>query len=378
MVPALYLHFPFCTASCAYCAFYSEPITHWKGIWPAYVERMRKEIRKAREKYGGFDTIFLGGGNPCSLPPQALATLLEEAGGSRETTVEMNPESLTDAYEPLFGEGLVNRVSMGVQSLDERTLRTLGRASTRSQTLEGISRLSHFQETYHFAINFDLIACVPGQTIADSVEDVRQLLSLSDPDHLSLYCLTLEPDTALARRVEKGQLRMIGEDEQADYLYTLWDYLKEHRYEHYEVSNFAKDGSYCLHNLHYWHLDPYVGLGSHAAGREPRRDGGMDATENSQDLRQYAAGVEESGYAIEHLTREEECEEYLLAGLRIVWGIDKARFRSRFGRSFDSVFSKQVAEIDRNLFVDDPRHFALTEKGMMVLDHVLLCLAQAL
>lgn len=378
MVPSLYLHLPFCTASCAYCAFYSEPMTHWKGIWPAYVRRMRKEIRRAREKYGGFDTVFLGGGNPGSLPPEALATLLEEAGGGRETTVEMNPESLTDAYEPLFGEGLVDRVSMGVQSLNERTLRTLGRTSTRAQTLEGIARLGRFQEKYHIAVNFDLIACVPGQTVADSVEDVGQLLSLSDPDHISLYCLTLEPDTALERRVRKGQLAMIGEDEQADCLYTLWDYLEKHRYEHYEVSNFAKDGSYCIHNLHYWHLDPYVGIGSHAAGREPRTDGGMDATENSQDLRQYAGGVEGSGYAVEHLTRQEECEEYLLTGLRIKWGIDKTRFQSRFGCSFDSLFSRQVAGIDGKLIVDDPSRFALTEKGMMVLDQVLLCLAQAL
>ena len=378
MVPSLYLHLPFCTASCAYCAFYSEPKTHWKGLWPAYVERMRKEIRHARAKYGSFDTIFLGGGNPCSLPPEALVSMLEDAGESRETTIEMNPESLTDAYEPLFGDGLVSRVSMGVQSLDEKTLRTLGRASTRNQTLEGVARLGYFQKKYHIAVNFDLIACVPGQTIADSVEDVGRLLSLSNPDHLSLYCLTLEPGTALERRVRKGQIRMPGEDEQADCLYTLWEYLEKNRYEHYEVSNFAKDGAYCIHNLHYWHLDPYVGLGSHAAGREPRIDGRMDATETSQDLRQYAEGPVGSGYTSEHLTRQEECEEYLLTGLRTKWGIDKARFLSRFGCSFDNLFAKQVGKIGRGLLVDDPRRFALTEKGMMVLDRVLLCLAEAL
>ena len=378
MTPSLYLHLPFCNASCAYCAFYSEPKIHWKEEWPAYVARMEREIRQAKEAYGSFDTIFLGGGNPLSLPVAAIRTLLKAAGPSRETSLETNPETLTDTYEPLFQEGLVGRVSMGIQSLDETTLRTLGRASTKRQTLEGVERLGKLRDKYSLCVNFDLICCVPGQSIDASRRDIDQLLSLIEPDHLSLYCLALEPGTALEKRVRKGLVRMVGESSQADCLFSLWDYLREKGYEHYEVSNFARNGFYCLHNLHYWHLDPYVGIGSHAAGRILRSGGGLDATENDQDLHQYARGPLASGYQVEHLGWKEEVEEYLLTGLRLVWGIDKETFRLRFSRDFDALFSRQIAEMDQAYYTDDGRHFSLTEKGMMVLDSILLSLVQML
>ncbi len=339
---------------------------------------MAKEIILLREKLGSFDTIFLGGGNPLSLSADALLSLLSAAGKSRETTIETNPETWDDSYIVLLDKGLVNRISMGVQSLEGATLRTLGRTSTLDETRKGVESLARLRQRYQFQINYDLITCVPRQTLSSSINDIDRILSLSPCDHISLYCLTVEEGTAMERRIENGQLRQWNEDEQADRLFTLWDHLGKKGFEHYEISNFAKGGCYSLHNLHYWHLDPYVGLGSHSAGRMRSREGTWVATFNTQDLHHYAKGNPGEGYAIERLSRREEIEEYLIGGLRIRWGIDKQRFQKRFSKSFDELFSSQIVTLPGEWYVNNREYFALTKRGMMVEEGVLRTLVEAL
>lgn len=376
MSPSLYLHLPFCSKWCSYCAFYSEPHARWEGEWRTrYVTRLAEEIRLEKARWGSFDTLFLGGGNPLELSTDDLVFLLQTAGKTSETTVEMNPESLSDSDEPLFSSGLVSRASMGVQSLDCNTLMTLGRNSSLRETLDGIAALQAYKERYGTKINFDLIACVPGQTLQSAKADIDRLLSMSEPDHLSLYALTLEPGTALERKVKAKEMMMPDSDRQADMLFALWDYLKEKGFEHYEVSNFARNGAYCQHNLRYWRLEPYVGLGSHAAGRIRDAKGVLHATECMQDLFSYAKGEPLDGYGDEPLSQSEEMEEWLLTGLRTKWGIGKEDFRQRFHQDFDMTFQRGIDRIAPALFRNPGASFVLTEQGVMVLDSVLLELA---
>lgn len=371
---SLYLHLPFCSRWCDYCAFYSEEYPTWESWSRPYVRRLSGEIREATKTYGPFETIFLGGGNPLSLRPADLSELLVSAGNAKEVTVEMNPESLDDRYEPLFASGLVTRASMGIQSLAPTLLSVLGRNSEVGANMRGIRRLMQLKERYHIQVNFDMITCVPTESIRDAKDDIDRLLDVSDPEHLSVYSLTLEKCTPLARKVREGRLRMPDGQEQAKMLFSVWDHLASKGFEHYEVSNFAKAGAYCSHNLRYWHLEPYLGLGSHAASRLSSPDGLMEM-QNSQSLVSFAKGKGGSGYRSRLLTRKEEMEEYLLTNLRTKWGVGKNTFRIRFGCSFDDVFAPAVERIPRQWIRDGKDAFALTEEGMMVLDDVVLRLA---
>lgn len=374
---SLYLHLPFCTRWCAYCAFYSEEYGTWKELHTPYIERLRREIEESVKKYGPFDTIFLGGGNPFCLPSEEIASLLKAAGPSRETTVEMNPESLEERYEPLFAEGLVSRVSMGIQSMRPDFLSLLGRNSDRKTNERGIARLMNLKASYGIQVNFDLITCIPTETIADATDDIDQLLAVSDPDHLSVYSLTLEPKTALARRVRAGEMRMPDGHLQADMLFAVWNHLKEKGFVHYEVSNFARDGAFCQHNLRYWRLQPYLGLGSHAASRLQLPQGFTEVS-NTQNLSAFAHGKVGSGYKERKLTGAEEMEEFLLTNLRTIWGIDKQRFEARFHQSFDGMFHSVIRALPLEWFHDNDQAFSLSEQGMMVLDEVILRLAMML
>lgn len=376
--PSLYLHIPMCAKWCSYCAFYSVERKNWTGWEGKYVSRMQKEIENAKRLFGGsFSTIFVGGGNPLCLSPELLFSLLSAAGMSSETTVEMNPESLDDSFDILFSSSLVNRISMGIQSLNERTLSVLGRNSSREENIRGIKKAMRLKEKFGVRVNFDLMTCIPGETMEDARNDIDTLLSLSSPDHLSLYALTLEEGTALHREVREGNLTPMGDAEQASMLFSLWDYLQSQGFEQYEVSNFAKGGAYCQHNRRYWELLPYVGIGSHAASRIPH-DGALLDVMNAQSLSSYAEGRVESGYRTLSLSRTQEMEEFLLVSLRTKWGIRKASFEERFHSSFDSLFFHEIKKLPSDEYQNDEDSFFLTNKGIMVMDSIVLALASSL
>ncbi|MGH0054073.1 MAG: radical SAM family heme chaperone HemW [Sphaerochaetaceae bacterium] len=264
---SLYLHVPFCTTRCAYCAFYSEPETKWKGLREQYVERLEKEIKTVVQQIGEFETIFIGGGNPGSLQCDQIARLLEAADSRtcREVTIEMNPETFTEQLEPLFSKGLVTRLSMGIQSMDASVLRQLGRNTTVKENLRAIKLAGEVRKAYGIDLSFDLMTALPGQSIQMAQKDIETLVSLCDVDHLSLYCLTVEEGTELAQKVASKELSVFDDDGQRVLLQSLWNQLHEMGYTHYEVSNFAKHNAECKHNLVYWNLEPYLGLGCSAA-----------------------------------------------------------------------------------------------------------------
>jgi oxygen-independent coproporphyrinogen-3 oxidase len=321
-----------------------------------------------------FDTIFFGGGNPGCLSFLQLEKLLKASqlfGKSNECTIEMNPESFSLDFFPLFEQKLVTRLSMGIQSMQDKTLKTLGRNSSVSDNLKGISLAKQVHRLYGTDLSFDLMTCIPDQTIEDALSDIDKVVSLGDPGHLSLYCLTIEEGTELSDSVDSKKTTVLSDDGQEEMLTACWKHLASLGYRHYEISNFERNGNRCLHNLRYWDLASYLGLGSSAASTLIAQDAVLSITQD-QNLKTYSESEIFSGYTQERLTKSEYLEEFLMMALRTDEGIEKSVFSTRFGIDFDQTFAKAIGSLEKSWAVDSPQLFALTEKGMMVLDDIVL------
>ena len=330
-----------------------------------------------------FETVFIGGGNPGMLPVSFLVELVSAVtsiGKPTEFSMEMNPESLQESHSRVFEAGL-DRLSMGIQSMQDRHLKTLGRNTDRHKNQKGLARAKELQDTYGFRLNCDLMTCIPGQTITDACTDIDELVNLVVPDHISLYNLTIEESTPLARRVADGRLVVLDEDRQADMLESCWDHLSTQGYFQYEISNFSTEkASRCLHNERYWRLDEYVGIGPSAAGTVVS-EGQAVRTTGAADVHRYAREKAFSTYGIYPLTPVESMNEHLLMGLRTSDGIEKDAWSKRYGHRFDELFSERIGLLARHgqgLFTNSNERFALTRAGFMLLDSIVLHLSQTL
>jgi oxygen-independent coproporphyrinogen-3 oxidase len=367
---SLYLHVPLCKSRCSYCGFYSEPKKIWQGREKAYLDRLLQEISSITAPEGGFHTVYIGGGDPANLKAEGLKTLLHEihrAGKPIETTIEANPESIDENLFLLFEEGLVSRLSMGIQSMDDTILSRLGRSATTSQNRRALRTAQEARERWNIDISVDLMVALPGQTAQMATDDIDQICSIVDVEHISLYCLTVEEGTLLAQEVAEQKTTVWDEDGQEQFLRTMWEALAKRGFEHYEVSNFAKGRQYSKHNCVYWRLDDYLGLGSSAASTV-----GNTHWEQTHDFDRWIEEPPLSGYEREDTSAIERLEEYLMMGLRTRWGIDKALFAERFGTSFDELFANIIAHFNPDWYVDTKYFFSLTEDGWMVLDEILL------
>lgn len=318
----------------------------------------------------GFDTVYLGGGNPGLLGVDRLLELLRlihSVGKPREVTIEMNPETISEEFFVLFEEGLVSRLSIGIQSMDDRFLKRLGRNTSARINHRALTLAEQIRVQYAPEITFDLIVAIPNQTIEDVRKDIDSVLSICSANHLSLYALTVEEGTRL---FEEGG-PVMGEDEQATLLYGVWEYLDSIGFEHYEVSNFASGSHYSQHNLVYWNLDSYWGLGSSAASTQIEGSTLVHYAQG-QSLSEYALGKVGSGYEREELTLSERIEEEVMVRLRTKWGVDKESFNQRYGISFSELFSPVIENLDDSWYSDNSQFFVLTEIGFMVLDTILL------
>ena len=367
---SLYIHIPMCKSRCAYCGFYSEPRQVWEGRVEEYTERLVCEIERLGRRDKPFHTIYIGGGDPANLGLEQLRLVLataQQAGKASEVTVEVNPERVDERLLSFFGDGLATRLSMGIQTMDQQILTLLGRSATAADNRRSLALAQEAHTRFGVDLSIDLMVALPGQTTESALSDIDEVLSICDAQHLSLYCLTVEEGTALARHVATGSLTVLDEDGQEAFLRTVWSELARRGFEHYEVSNFAKDGHYSRHNSVYWNLGDYLGLGSGASSTL-----GPVHWEQHQDFIAYVDGSPFSGYESEETEVWEQIEEYVMMGLRTKWGIDKVCFFERFGISFDQFFSKAIKTYQPNWIVDCEQSFSLTEDGWMVLDEILL------
>ncbi len=359
---SLYLHIPFCVRKCEYCDFASEGGK--QALIPSYVEALIGEIREAGCRWGGREvrTVFFGGGTPSLLTGEQFARLMDELrrtfpfAADAEISLESNPGTLTAQNLAAYREAGANRLSIGVQALDDRLLRSIGRIHTRDEASQA-AQLARDAGFLNF--NLDLMYGLPGQSVMDFRETLRLALETRAP-HLSLYSLIVEEGTPIAARVEAGE-ELPGEEEVLEMQHEAARMLSGQGVYRYEISNYARPGFECRHNLVYWERGEYLGLGcaAHSLMEETR-------FENTACLAAYLAG-ERAGEA-QKLTGADALEEMVMLSLRTRWGLPLQEYRRLMG---DAAARKQPV-IERmlkdGLATEENDRFILTERGMDVLN----------
>ncbi len=321
----LYVHVPFCASTCDFCAFYQTQPTG-DGV-RGYLEAIRREAALVAWDRP-VETVFWGGGTPGLLSPNAIrelgATVRSVAGGTpREWSVEMAPASVTEARLEALREIGVTRISMGVQSFQPALLDALGRQHTREQVFRAYERVRAAEFS---SVNLDLMFALPGQDEAAWMADLEQAVALA-PDHISTYCLTFEEDTKLWVKLSQGKVKLDPEHEARLYERT-WERLAERGFAQYEVSNFARPGHACLHNLNTWRMHEWVGLGPSAASQYAGWRGA-----NIADLEEWRSRVEAGRRMTEDrvgLTEALLLEDALIFGLRMNEGVNLDTLARRF------------------------------------------------
>lgn len=356
---ALYIHIPFCASKCAYCDFAS-----WAGRerdQARYLLALEEEFKVAAQKYGRLPvaTVFIGGGTPSALPEDAVMRLMAMARArfaldeGAEVSVEANPGTLTREKLRAWRDSGVNRLSIGLQAAQPRLLQLLGRA----HNVEDAGQCFEWARSAGFRnVNLDLMYALPGQTMAEWVESVKFALKL-DPEHLSLYSLIVEPGTRIERAIFEGALPAADDEASLAMQRAAVRIVSRRGYARYEISNYAKPGFECRHNLTYWNRGDYLGLGCAAHSMMAG-----ERFENTAKLDQYLAGVRE--VARRAIGPDEAREEAILLGTRTARGID-----------MDLVAKKktEVARLEAGGFVRREKgRLILTERGMEVQNAVVL------
>ncbi|MCL6451830.1 MAG: radical SAM family heme chaperone HemW [Acetobacteraceae bacterium] len=366
----LYVHVPLCRGGkCRYCDFYSLPFTAPRAR--RYISALAREAelraRDPRIRGRRFHTLYLGGGTPTSLGAGALAGLLEmlsrtfplEPGA--EVTVEANPGTVDREGLARLRAAGASRLSLGVQAFQDRLLSSLGR---RHRARDAGPAVLWAREAGFCSVGVDLMFGLPGQTLADWRESLDRALELG-PDHLSTYSLLLEPGTRLEADVRSGRARLPDPDLEADMFEAAMDLLPAAGFEHYEVSNFARPGYRCRHNLLYWEGGEYLGLGPGAHSFL-----GGERSFNLPDLEGYAREVERGRLPTGGSLRPEPEElmgEAMFLGLRLVQGVSLAGFSARFGVAVAQAFPGSLEKLQRlGLLVLDGDRVRLSRRGLML------------
>jgi oxygen-independent coproporphyrinogen-3 oxidase len=375
---AVYIHWPFCLSKCPYCDFNSH-VRHGGVDEARFVRAYGAEIAATAARIPGrtVSTIFFGGGTPSLMQPASVATVLDAIARhwtiapNVEITLEANPTSVeAERFRAFHGAG-VNRVSLGVQALDDAALAALGRTHSAEEALAAVALARHVFERY----SFDLIYARPGQTAAQWRAELMQAISHA-ADHISLYQLTIEPDTPFEALHRAGKLRIPDAAAARDLYDVTQDVCEQAGLPAYEVSNHARPGAECRHNLIYWRYGEYAGIGPGAHGRLDV-GGQRYATAAERRPDAWLALVEAKGDGLvenEALLRSAQADEFLLMGLRLAEGIDPQRYAEIAGRPLDL---SRIADLIGYGLVETTaaRRLRVTPAGFPVLDAVVADLA---
>jgi oxygen-independent coproporphyrinogen-3 oxidase len=374
----VYVHWPFCLSKCPYCDFNSH--VRREAIDEArFVRAFSAEIAATAARVPGrtVSTVFFGGGTPSLMQPATVAAIIEaisrhwSVAPNAEITIEANPTSVEATRFRGYRSAGVNRVSLGVQALDDRALAELGRLHSAREALDAVGIARGIFER----ISFDLIYARPQQTPQDWGNELTHALREAG-EHLSLYQLTIEPETPFAALHAAGKLKT-PDDDIARALYdTTLEICVAHGLQAYEISNHARPGAECRHNLIYWRAHEYAGIGPGAHGRIDI-DGARHATATEKRPEAWIARVERDGHGLvtdDVLTREEMADEFLLMGLRLAEGIDRSRYEALAGRSLDP---ERIAALQESGLVEttDQGRLRVSLPGFPVLDAVVADLA---
>lgn len=367
----LYLHMPFCVRKCAYCDFLSFPTD--QETQNLYTRRLREDIDAMGKKHGDIpvDTIFIGGGTP-SVPDSALIVGIMEhvrkafhVAEGAEISMEANPGTVTREKLTDYRRAGINRLSFGLQSANDRELKLLGRIHTWAEFLESF----HLARECGFTnINIDLMSALPGQT-RESWKDTLKRVTDLNPEHISAYSLIIEDGTPFGEKYgsEEGRKLLPDEDSEREMYYETKRFLQDCGYERYEISNYAKPGRACRHNIGYWTGLPYLGLG---LGASSYMDGCRFAV--NSDMKQYLEEKPGMFTDVEKLTKKDMEEEFFYVGLRMTAGVSLPEFERRFGVSAKDVYPglmEMFVEEKAAVFQGD--RFVLTDYGLDVSNYIM-------
>ena len=366
---SVYIHIPFCATKCYYCAF--NTYTFHKEQAKTYLQALRTEMELYASETDALQTIFIGGGTPSILSANTLAQLFADIRQNfsitpnAEITVECNPGTVDAEKLNVTRENGVNRLSFGLQAMQDETLQQLGRIHT----------VSEFLESYHLArehgfenINIDLIFALPNQKIEAWHHTLNEVISLK-PEHISAYNLVMEEETPFYEQWQTGKLNLPSEDTEADMFQYTMDTLTSHGYTHYEICNFARPNYFAKHNLVYWNNQPCIGLGAGACGYV----NGVRYT-NIRGIAPYIKTLSKRNKPIantERLTGNAEKAETLMLALRKREGISLETYQNRFGEGIDDAFGKTLSKwVDLHLLEQTDTHLRFTDRGLLLANEV--------
>ena len=367
----LYLHMPFCVRKCAYCDFLSFP--SGAKTQRMYAKRLMEDIGVMGKRYGEIpvETIFIGGGTP-SVPDSGLIVEIMEhvrhafhVADGAEISMEANPGTVTREKLTDYRKAGINRLSFGLQSANDRELKLLGRIHTWAEFLESFTLA---RECGFANLNIDLMSALPGQTCESWKETLSRVTDL-DPEHISTYSLIIEEGTPFGERYgsEEGRKLLPDEDSEREMYHETKRFLKDCGYERYEISNYAKPGRECRHNIGYWTGVPYLGLG---LGASSYLDGCRFTV--NPDMKQYLEEKPGMFADIEKLTKKDMEEEFFYVGLRMTAGVSLSEFERRFGISAKEVYPGLMETFVKEKaarFEGD--RFVLTDYGLDVSNYIM-------
>lgn len=363
---SLYIHIPFCAQKCLYCDFPS--FARKDHLRKAYIEALNKEIISLREKHNNLEinTIFIGGGTPSVLEANELECLLKEVAKLNmakdiEYSMECNPGNLTEEKLEVMKKYGVNRISMGLQAKQDNLLKGLGR----------IHNYKTFKENFLLAkkvgfnnINVDLMFGLPNQSLNEWEETLREIISL-EPAHISAYSLIIEEGTAFYNLYENDKLKLPTEEEERKMYHLAKKILDENGFNQYEISNYAKEGKECRHNLAYWNMDNWIGVGSAAASYINGK-----RIKNISSVEEYINSIKDKGEAVEEIinnSKNDNMEEFMFMGLRKINGIGENEFKNRFSMNINDVYGEILNKyIGEGLLIRESGSIFLSEKGIEI------------
>lgn len=366
----IYIHIPFCKQRCNYCAFYSSTLYNIKE---EYADAVCKELQTRRDYVKGEEikTIYFGGGTPSTLPIELLQKICDTiytnytVCDNAEVTIECNPDDLTVEFLAKLRSLPFNRISMGVQSFDDRQLKRLGRRHNADKARQAVNnaRMAGYDN-----ISIDLMFALPGSTAEEWEQTIEEAISLQ-PEHISAYNLMYEDDTPLHRALQRGDFEELSEEENVEQFQMLISKMKEAGYRHYEISNFAKPGYESRHNSSYWNDAAYIGCGAAAHSYD-----GNSREWNIADTKEYIKGMGSGArnYEIEHLTEEERYNDTILTRLRTSDGIPLTWMKNKFSQRLNSyMLNAAKKHIEYGNIKKTDETLSLTEKGIFISDAVI-------
>ena len=366
----IYIHIPFCKRRCIYCDFFSTTQSEKKS---AYVHALCRELEMRKDYLQGEDieTIYLGGGTPSQLLREELEEIFNHiykvypVKEDAEITLEANPDDLTPEYVAMLRQLPINRISMGIQTFQEETLKLLHRRHTAVQAIEAFRRC---REAGFQNISIDLMYGLPGETLDTWRADLQQAIDLR-PEHISAYHLIYEEGTALWKLREQHQVEEADEDLSVSLFSTLIEQLSEAGYQHYEISNFSLPGLHSRHNSSYWTGKKYLGCGPSAHSFN-----GVSRQWNVASLESYMKGVEEGelDVEVEELDLYTRYNDFVLTSIRTAWGMPLSKLRSEFGEELYRYCMRMAKpHLEQGVLEIGEDVLRLTRKGIFVSDGIM-------